>query len=70
MARALAEDIGPLGDLTAALVPATAVARCTVSARAAGVIAGGRCAEETFARVDPAIVGALARRRRRAGGAR
>jgi nicotinate-nucleotide pyrophosphorylase (carboxylating) len=57
VAAALAEDIGPLGDLTAALVPATVVARCTVSARAAGVIAGRRCAEATFARVDLAIVG-------------
>ncbi len=50
--RALDEDLLPLGDLTAALVPASARARLAVVARAVGVVAGQRCAEETFARVD------------------
>jgi nicotinate-nucleotide pyrophosphorylase len=44
VARALAEDIGPLGDLTAALVPATTGATVAIVARAAGVLAGTACA--------------------------
>jgi len=55
VARALAEDIGPLGDLTAALVPATATATVSVVARAAGVLAGTACATEVFAQVDPTV---------------
>ncbi|MHB1777688.1 MAG: carboxylating nicotinate-nucleotide diphosphorylase [Acidimicrobiales bacterium] len=50
--RALEEDLLPLGDLTAALVPATATARLAVVARQAGVVAGQRCAERAFAAVD------------------
>jgi nicotinate-nucleotide pyrophosphorylase (carboxylating) len=55
VARALTEDLGPLGDLTAALVPAMATAQGRLAARQEGVLAGRRCAEEAFARVDPAI---------------
>lgn len=55
VARALAEDIGPLGDLTAALVPETATATVSVVARAAGVLAGTACATEVFAQVDPEV---------------
>jgi nicotinate-nucleotide pyrophosphorylase (carboxylating) len=55
VARALAEDVLPLGDLTAAVVPADAVSRLSVVARAVGVIAGQRCAEEAFAQVDPTL---------------
>jgi nicotinate-nucleotide pyrophosphorylase len=40
VAAALAEDIGPLGDLTASLVPADARAAVDVVARAQGVLAG------------------------------
>jgi nicotinate-nucleotide pyrophosphorylase (carboxylating) len=53
VAIALAEDIGPLGDLTAALLPADATGQLVISARAEGVVAGQRCAEEAFAQVDP-----------------
>lgn len=53
--RALAEDLGPLGDLTASLVPADARARAAVVARAAGVLAGTACATEVFAQLDPAV---------------
>ena len=53
--RALAEDLLPLGDLTAALIPAGAHGSLAVVARAGGVLAGGRCADETFRRVDPAL---------------
>jgi nicotinate-nucleotide pyrophosphorylase (carboxylating) len=52
VARALAEDIGPLGDLTASLVPADARAAVDVVARAEGVLAGTACATEVFAQVD------------------
>jgi nicotinate-nucleotide pyrophosphorylase (carboxylating) len=56
VARALAEDIGPLGDLTAALVPVDARATAEVVARAAGVVAGTRCASEVFAQLDDTVV--------------
>jgi len=55
VASALAEDIGPLGDLTAALVPADARAAVDVVARADGVLAGTACATEVFAQLDPAV---------------
>jgi nicotinate-nucleotide pyrophosphorylase (carboxylating) len=55
VARALAEDLGPLGDLTAALVPADALARAAIVARAGGVIAGTACASEVFAQLDDAV---------------
>lgn len=55
VARALAEDLTPLGDLTAVLVPAGATTTATFGARAAGVLAGTRCAAEAFAQVDPSI---------------
>ena len=53
--RAFAEDLGPLGDLTAALVPADAKVSAALRSRAEGVLAGTACADETFARVDTAI---------------
>jgi nicotinate-nucleotide pyrophosphorylase (carboxylating) len=53
---ALDED-APSGDLTSEVfVPATAVARASVVAREAGVMAGGDVLLETFAAVDPAVV--------------
>lgn len=55
VARALAEDVLALGDLTAALVPAAATARLNINARSVGVIAGRRCAEVAFASVDPGL---------------
>jgi nicotinate-nucleotide pyrophosphorylase (carboxylating) len=54
--RALAEDVGPDGDLTAALVPAGATGTLAIVARQQGVIAGQRCAEETFAQVSADLV--------------
>lgn len=53
--RALAEDVLPLGDLTAALVPADAHALVAVVARRPGVLAGSACARRAFAEVDPAL---------------
>lgn len=55
VSRALAEDLGPEGDITAALVPETATARFALRSRAPGVLAGRACAEEAFRRVDPAL---------------
>jgi nicotinate-nucleotide pyrophosphorylase (carboxylating) len=55
VARALAEDLGPLGDITAALVPRDARAVADVVARADGVIAGTACATEVFAQLDPDV---------------
>lgn len=50
--RALAEDILPLGDLTASLVAVTATGHAEVVARAPGVVAGRLCALEAFGQVD------------------
>jgi nicotinate-nucleotide pyrophosphorylase (carboxylating) len=55
VATALAEDLGPLGDLTAALVPDDARATADVVARADGVIAGTACATEVFAQLDGGV---------------
>ena len=52
---ALAEDVEPLGDLTAALVPAGTTATADFVPRAAGVLAGTACATESFAQLDPAV---------------
>jgi nicotinate-nucleotide pyrophosphorylase (carboxylating) len=53
--RALEEDLGPDGDLTAALVPEDATARYALRARQRGVLAGRAAAEETFSRVGPGL---------------
>lgn len=56
VARALAEDVLPLGDLTASLVPIDVHARAAFIARAAGVVAGRLCAVEAFTQVDDTVV--------------
>ncbi|MDQ1374455.1 MAG: hypothetical protein QOJ09_1793 [Actinomycetota bacterium] len=53
--RALAEDMTPLGDLTASLLPPETQGRAAVVARAAGVVAGRLCAEEAFKQVDDTV---------------
>lgn len=55
VARALAEDLLPLGDLTSALLPAGAVARGSFVARQDGVVAGSLCVKEALALLDPGI---------------
>jgi len=55
VARALAEDLGPLGDLTAALLPAGVIAEADFVPRADGVLAGRLAATEAFTQVDPAV---------------
>jgi len=53
--RALAEDLGPLGDLTSALLPAVD-AEARFVAREPGRLAGTRCANEACAQVDDRLV--------------
>ena len=52
VARALAEDLTPLGDLTSSLLDPAQLATATFSPRAPGVVYGCRCVEETFRAVD------------------
>jgi nicotinate-nucleotide pyrophosphorylase (carboxylating) len=53
--RALAEDLGPEGDITAALVPEHATAHYALRARTRGVLAGRAAAAEAFRQVGPAL---------------
>lgn len=53
VALALEEDVLPLGDLSAGLVPAGVAGAARFVARRSGVLAGCACADETFAQVDP-----------------
>jgi nicotinate-nucleotide pyrophosphorylase (carboxylating) len=55
VARAIAEDVLPLGDLSASLVRPGAVARFAFVSRRPGVIAGRLCALEAFAVLDKAV---------------
>ncbi len=55
VSRALAEDVLPLGDLSASLVPESARARFAFIPRRDGVVAGSRCAIEAFALTDPRV---------------
>ena len=50
--RALAEDLTPFGDLTSSLLDPELQATAEFRAREAGVLAGTRCVDETFAAVD------------------
>jgi nicotinate-nucleotide pyrophosphorylase (carboxylating) len=56
VARALAEDLAPLGDLSAGLLPPGATATAAFVPREDGTLAGRRCAEEAFLQVDPTLV--------------
>ncbi|MGH9131109.1 MAG: carboxylating nicotinate-nucleotide diphosphorylase [Acidimicrobiales bacterium] len=55
VARALAEDLLPVGDLSAMLVSSDARATAQLVCRAAGVLAGRDCAAEAFAQVDASV---------------
>ncbi len=52
---ALSEDLLPMGDLTAALVPDDLVRRVDVVSRAEGVVAGRACALEAFRQIDAGL---------------
>ena len=54
VSRALREDIGS-GDVTAALIPASAQAQARVLCREAAVICGAPWFDETFRQLDPAV---------------
>src|SRR4029453_13265947 len=53
--RAFEEDLGPLGDLTAALLPSDATVAAALRSRADGVVAGTACVAEAFAQIDPSV---------------
>ena len=53
--RALDEDLLPLGDLSASLLPASARGRAEFVARTDGVIAGVACATEAFRQLDDEV---------------
>lgn len=55
VARALAEDLGPLGDITAALVPGSVPVSAAIVPRSEGVLAGRLAADEAFAQVDGSV---------------
>jgi len=55
VALALAEDLSPLGDLTSALLPEGSTTAADFVPRRNGVLAGTRCATETFAQLDPDV---------------
>ena len=55
VAAALAEDLTPLGDLSASLLPAGATTTARFVPRQPGVLAGTGCATEAFAQLDPAV---------------
>ena len=55
VSRAIAEDVLPLGDLTASLVPEAASASISMVSRADGIVAGQACALETFLQIDPSL---------------
>jgi nicotinate-nucleotide pyrophosphorylase (carboxylating) len=55
VARALAEDLTPLGDLTSALLPPDARASAAIVAREGGVLAGCACVVETFRQLDAEV---------------
>jgi nicotinate-nucleotide pyrophosphorylase (carboxylating) len=55
VSAALAEDVLPLGDLTASLIPPTLKGRAAFVARESGVLAGRLAAAEALHQVDPAI---------------
>lgn len=55
VALALAEDLTPLGDLSAALLPDGTLGTAVLASRAEGVFAGRACVDESFRQVDEAV---------------
>jgi nicotinate-nucleotide pyrophosphorylase (carboxylating) len=55
VARALSEDLLPLGDLTSSLLPEGTACVADLVPRRDGVLAGTACATESFAQLDPAV---------------
>jgi nicotinate-nucleotide pyrophosphorylase (carboxylating) len=55
VARAIAEDVLPLGDLTASLVDEGVTASVDIVSRGRGVMAGRACALETLRQLGPSL---------------
>ena len=55
VARALAEDLTPIGDLTSALLPPDLEATALFVPRADGVLAGRLCADEAIRQIDDTL---------------
>jgi nicotinate-nucleotide pyrophosphorylase (carboxylating) len=55
VARALDEDLTPLGDITSALLPHELTTAADFVARSPGVLAGIACASEAFAQIDESV---------------
>ncbi len=53
VSAALDEDLLPMGDITAALLPEGTIGSATFVSRADGVFAGALCISETCAQIDP-----------------
>lgn len=56
VARALHEDLTPLGDITSSLLPEGIPGDADFVVRTPGVLAGVACATEAFRQVDPDVV--------------
>jgi nicotinate-nucleotide pyrophosphorylase (carboxylating) len=54
--RALLEDLAPLGDMTASLLPVDRQGAALFVSRDEGVMAGRLCAAETYTQLDPSVV--------------
>ena len=54
--RALLEDLAPLGDMTASLLPVDRQGSALFVSRDEGVMAGRLCATETYHQLDPSVV--------------
>ena len=54
--RAVLEDLLPLGDMTASLLPVDVQGSAVFVSREEGVMAGRLCASETYAQIDPSVV--------------
>lgn len=55
VARALAEDLGDIGDVTAALIPAEQTASATILLRETAIIAGRPWFDEAFRQIDDSL---------------
>jgi nicotinate-nucleotide pyrophosphorylase (carboxylating) len=62
VARALAEDLTPLGDISSALLPEDATATAELATRAPGVVAGTACVGEVLRQVDEGLAVSWSRR--------
>jgi nicotinate-nucleotide pyrophosphorylase (carboxylating) len=56
VSRALFEDLMPLGDMTASLLPVDRQGSAVFVSRDEGVMAGRLCATETYAQLDPSVI--------------